>query len=375
MPSDQVPDSLHQNDGIPYSIETVSTEEALSSLEADWNRLSNAAKSPNIFVSFDWFCAWAKHVIHQEQPARIQPNILLLKKNRTVTGIVPLILRNVSRFGFHLRKLEFVTNHADYNDLVLGDDSESQTEAVVSFLAQSAAKWDVIDLRDLRDTGNTIAHIEGALVRAGLHYRLIPEDARCLYMPISGPWSETMKQKHLRFARRAYCSFEERSSEGFTVRVVDNPQLEAGLLERMIVVEAQKHVDGKLSLPVLGQYPEVFQALFNRLGPSGSVKVVLVEQRDRLVAWRLLYRCGDKLWDHLTAYDHSFSSLSPGTILICAAIDDGFANGLSEFDFLRGEESYKLRWTSKLRQNYRLLIWNRRWASRLRAAAYFKLRN
>jgi CelD/BcsL family acetyltransferase involved in cellulose biosynthesis len=156
--------------------------------------------------------------------------------------------------------------------------------------------------------------------------------------------------------------------------MVENPQAECGLLERLIAVEAQKHVGGKPSIPILGQYPEVFQALFDTLGPSGWITLGLVEQEQRLVAWRLFFRCGDRLWDYLTAYQHTFSSLSPGNLLICAAIDYGFANGLCEFDFLRGEESYKRRWTSQVRQNYRLLIWNRRWKSRLCASAYLKLR-
>ena len=374
MPFYHAEDSLDRSHSIPFAIESVLTEEGLPALEADWNRLSGNAISPNVFSTFDWFRSWMKSLRQEGQGSHVRPNVLLLKQDRAVAGIAPLVLRQPSRFGFSLRKLEFVTIHADYNDLVLGRNSEFETEAVIEHLARTAGQWEIADLRDLRDTGNTIARLERALVRARLHYRLLPENDRCPYLPIRGPWSETMPQKHLLDTRRAFRRFQEMAKEGFRVRFVEKPQLEPGLLERMIVVEAQKHVDGKLSIPVLGKYFEVFQTLFNTLGPSGWITVGLVEQEDRLVAWRLFYRCGDKLWDYLTAYDHTYANLSPGKVLIGSAIDHGFAKGLRELDFLRGEEAYKLRWTSGFKQNHRLLIWNRRLKSRFSASAYLKLR-
>jgi CelD/BcsL family acetyltransferase involved in cellulose biosynthesis len=99
-----------------------------------------------------------------------------------------------------------------------------------------------------------------------------------------------------------------------------------------------------------------------------------MEMGERPIAWRLGFRCGKKLWGFLTAYDHSFSRLSPGTMLVPAMIDYGFAHGYNEYDFMRGEESYKMRWTTSYHQNYRLLIWSRRWTSRVRAFIYLDLK-
>lgn len=360
--------------GSSYSIDTIISQGELSLVEDEWNQLSEFAAAPNVFTTFGWYQAWSERLIRDARPGRLRPHVLILKRNRGVAGICPLVCRRRSRLGLPIRKLEFVGNHADYNDLVLGDDVEGQTEAVVEYLSQTPKEWDLIDLRDVRDTGYSIARIESALLRVKLPYCLLPEQEQCPYMSIDGPWSEAAKRKHLRFARRAFGGFAEKANMGFKVRIVESPQQEPGLLERLIALEAQKHVGGKLSPPFLGRFPEVFQSLFDSLGPLDWITVVLVERGDQLVASRFLYRCGGKLWDYVTAYNHSYSSLSPGTVLICAAIDYGFTHGFDEFDFLRGEESYKLRWTSEFRRNYRLLIWNRRWMSRLLSSAYLKLR-
>ena len=173
--------------------------------------------------------------------------------------------------------------------------------------------------------------------------------------------------KHSRFIRRTLRKFAERAQEGFKIRVIEDPSREPELLQRMIDLEAQKYVGGKLSIPFLGRYADVFQSLFHTLGPQGRILVVVLECDDQLVAWNLLYRCGSKLWGYLTAYDHAYSDLSPGMILIPAVIDYGHANGFDELDFLKGEEAYKLRWATDFHRTYRMVIWNRRWASRLHA--------
>jgi hypothetical protein len=87
------------------------------------------------------------------------------------------------------------------------------------------------------------------------------------------------------------------------VGVTSQPQLEARLLDRVFAVEAQKRIDGQPLSPIIGKYREVFKSLFETLGPQGALVIVLVEKNNVLVAWRLLYRSGTKLWDYMTAYE------------------------------------------------------------------------
>jgi len=358
----------------PYCVELISTEEGVDALESDWNRLSACAESPNVFMTYSWFRTWLRRLICDDGRGQLLPNLLLIRQKEAVVGIAPLVRRIVTRPGFRRQKLEFATHHSDYNELVVGKDVRALTHAVMDYLASSARDWDLVDLKEMRDDGNRIADMEAAAASAKLPYRLFWEEDKCLYMPINAPWSTTRKEKHLRFARRACVGLEERSGEGFRVRVTGQPQLEKGLLDRIIAVESQKRIDGLPLPPIIGKYREVFQSLFDVLGPQGALIIVLVEKNEELVAWRFLYRCGTKLWDYMTAYDYAYSALSPGTVLICAAIDYGFSHGCDEFDFLRGMDTYKLRWTHEFRRNRRMILWNSRWLSKLFAASYVRHR-
>jgi CelD/BcsL family acetyltransferase involved in cellulose biosynthesis len=360
----------------PYSIEEIAAEEGLLSLKEDWDRLSEAAESPNVFMAFDWFRAWNRRYTQDDRSGR-RPSVLVLKKMGAVMGISPLVRRRVFRYGLGGQKLEFVGREADYHDLVLGSDPPGQCRAVIEHLAKTQDQWDLVDLRDLRDTRNILAEVENALSQARLTYRLLPEVERCPYLVIDAPWSvmaSRLSHSSRRLFRKQQLHLKRMGAEGLRIRIMENPQNEPGLMEKLIDLESQKHVQGEASPPVIGKYPEVFQELFNTLGPRQWFCIALMELRERLIAWQVWFRCGKKLWGYLTAYDRAYAHLSPGTMLVPAMIDYGFAHGYHECDFLRDEEAYKGRWSTSAHQSCWLRIWSRSWISRVHALIYLGLK-
>ena len=55
-------------------------------------------------------------------------------------------------------------------------------------------------------------------------------------------------------------------------------------------------------------------------------------------------------------------------------LDYAFQQGYREYDFLRGEEPYKLLWSTASHRTFRLLIWSKRRASRVRKLVYHDAR-
>jgi CelD/BcsL family acetyltransferase involved in cellulose biosynthesis len=352
-----------------YSIEPITTNEGLCGVEEDWHRLSETAGSPNVFTTFDWFRAWNQHFAGKDHGGRRQPQVLVLKRDGAVAGISPLIHRRASRFGLVVRKVEFLESPADYNDFVLGEDAAGQIEAVVNFLAQTQDEWDLVDLRDLRETGNAIALIERALSSTSLEYRILPE-ARCPYLAIDADWFgmvRKLSRRNRETIRRKQRRLESLSTGGLRVRFIENPGAEPGLLDSLIALESQKRIGGRPVPPLFARYPEVFRRIFDTLGPRRWICLAVMERGDRLLAWQVTFRCGKKLWLYSTAYDRSFSRFSLGALLVPAVLDYGFSHGYQEYDFLRGEEPYKMTWSTGCHETFRLLAWSPRWTSRMRA--------
>jgi len=354
------------------TVEPITTEEGLFRLEEDWNRLSETSTEPNVFMTYDWFRAWDQRFTPEDRGGR-RPNVLVLKKDGVIVGIAPLIYRRASRFGVAVRKLESVTL-ADYHDFALGNDLAGQSRAIADFLAEWQDHWDLVDLRDLRASGNTLTLIGAALSDAGLHYRALPEKDRCPYLPIGGDSAVIMEMLSGHVRRTLRKRMDRANALGLRVLIIENPQEEPGLLGKMIALEAQKRSGGKLAEPFIGKRREAFQSLFDTLGPRHWLYVALMELDDRPVAWQLGFRCGRRLWDYNKAYDHTFSRFAPGTLLVAALLDYGYSHGYEEYDFLRGEEPYKTVWSTGFHDRFRLLVWSKRWISRTRAFVYLDIK-
>jgi CelD/BcsL family acetyltransferase involved in cellulose biosynthesis len=71
---------------------------------------------------------------------------------------------------------------------------------------------------------------------------------------------------------------------------------------------------------------------------------------------------------YLGGFNPELSKYSLGTVLTGFAIRDAIDSGCDEFDFLRGNEPYKSRWTKESRMNSRLIVRRDGSSSRLAAS-------
>lgn len=357
-----------------YAVEIISDEAGLHTLEADWNRLSEHAEPHNAFATFGWFMAWTRHYAEQESDARFRPEVLVFWRDGAIAGVAPLVRRVTTRFGLSVRRLEFVTVHADYNQLVVGVTCAELMMALAEFLARTAEQWDVMDLRDLPDHEAGAGMAKSALVRAGLLFHAKVEKDRCPCLSLESGGAEQQMARLSGHVRRVLRKrYAHASNEGARVRIIEHPEAEPGLLQTMIALERDKHERSEFP-PFVAPRERVFADMFERLGPRGWLYVALLEKGGEPIAFQFGFRCGDKLWDYNKAYGRAHAKLAPGILLVLALFDYGFGHGFHEYDFLRGEEEYKLVWSTEIRSRSRVVVWNRRAGSRLKRLIYFELK-
>jgi CelD/BcsL family acetyltransferase involved in cellulose biosynthesis len=82
------------------------------------------------------------------------------------------------------------------------------------------------------------------------------------------------------------------------------------------------------------------------------------------------------LWDrgtvfcYLQGFDPAYASLSPGTQLMFAVIEEAQNQSFRKFDFLRGHESYKQHWRAEPQPTYRITINKPQLAERLKCGPH-----
>jgi len=87
---------------------------------------------------------------------------------------------------------------------------------------------------------------------------------------------------------------------------------------------------------------------------SGHLRLYVLDLDGEPVAALYCFAWGDRVSYYQGGFEPGLSKLSPGTVLTAYAVRRALEAGVGEFDFLRGEEEYKLRWTGALKR------WNSR---------------
>ncbi|QHI99877.1 GNAT family N-acetyltransferase [Xylophilus rhododendri] len=94
-----------------------------------------------------------------------------------------------------------------------------------------------------------------------------------------------------------------------------------------------------------------FRSFFDRLnstplqGVQAVVSALMLDGKPIATHWGL--RMGDTLYWLMPTYDEAWAKLSPGRVLMEAAIRRSIDDGLKVFDFTAGDEAYKFQWADR----------------------------
>src|SRR5262249_22789385 len=88
--------------------------------------------------------------------------IMALRDNGRLVALAPLCLLDARALGLRIRVVEpLVTGHADYRNLLIcrSQNRRRIVRAIIGWLYDRAADWDVIDLADLTSRDATTLHL------------------------------------------------------------------------------------------------------------------------------------------------------------------------------------------------------------------------
>lgn len=89
---------------------------------------------------------------------------------------------------------------------------------------------------------------------------------------------------------------------------------------------------------------------------DGVLRLYCMRVNDHSVAVIYSLFHGETVFCYLQGFDPAFSHLSPGTQLMFAVLEDAVRLGMRRFDFLRGEEAYKMHWRPRKDPTYRIEV-------------------
>lgn len=101
----------------------------------------------------------------------------------------------------------------------------------------------------------------------------------------------------------------------------------------------------------------VFHETAQSAQANGTLQLMFAEVAGQKAAALFNFDYQDRIWVYNSGLDPSaFGALSLGVVLTAKAIEHAIENGRSQFDFLRGNETYKYRFGAKDTEVYRITI-------------------
>ena len=340
------------------AIEAVAVETEVGAPDpAEWRALNQRARAGTMFLGPEWLLPWWKHFGEGRELATV-----CVREGGRLIGLMPLFLERVRLAGVEVRRLAFLGDGetgCDYLDALAEPGREREVlEHCLSKLVE--LPWDVCELDGvLREslTALQLAHrFPPGKPRSG-----VLRDARlrfvCPHIPLSGTWEQYLeglgRRENLR--RREKWLFRQ---PGVSIACARDVAGGAKAVEEFLALHRARWAveggsDGLSDLRHEAFHREASQ----ELARAGMLRMYTLYAARRPVAsvYGVVHR--DKFDYYQSGYDPNWASRSVGLVLLARTVQDAFAEGLREFDFLRGNEGYKGEWSRGERWTLRFRLW------------------
>ena len=323
------------------NIRRVSTFDA-PGLEDAWARLSAVSPRASLFSTYEWCRCWAETVGRRAEVA-----ILLFEDaGGQVIGLLPACIERTgpARWLKFLGRERVSGDHLDL--LCASDDHAACLDALVSYLDECGEHHGIV-LGELEHDSLTLARlVEWADRQLYSFHQREPRVVPYVHLPATFEDYLASLSTNMRYhVRRRRRDLAREPAAG--VELLRDADVVLGALDDLYALHEQRwRRDG---------YPGVFQQPAKREFMQRFCAVACAR------GWVRCYvliadgvRCGVLLAFHwrgtASYYQMGWAPdgplASPGVLLLAESIEQAIREGLDTYDFLRGDEEYKRKWTS-----------------------------
>jgi hypothetical protein len=276
-------------------------------------------------------------------------------------GLAPLV-RHKNRVS-GLRELAFLGTGeaaADHLDFVADDQQRSAvTIAICEYLRAHGEDWDVLRLTDIRQDSPTLGILQQQF--NGSFDCRESEGATCPYLPLEGSWQTYLDQKSSNFRQQTRSKRRkfERLPKARFLACQTTKQVEDAM-QRLFRFNPQRWASqGESSAFSSRAFQECHLDVARRFLSKGWLDLCCLQVEDEAVAVLYSFVFAGKVFYYNAGFDPRWSHYSLGRVLMAYHLESAFDRGLVEYDFLRGNHSYKYAWTSLSRCNRDVLVLQR----------------
>ncbi len=334
------------------AVAEVTDPAALARLAPAWRTLADRCPAATVFQTYEWNAAWWRHF--GGRPGRRLRVLCFRDAHGGLVGLAPM----VTSFwhGTPWRRLSLMgTGASDYLDVLAAAGWEDTVvEAFYAHLAQMHT-WHAADLHQLREGG--VLRARPPSLASGLDW-MDTEGEACPFLPLPADW-ETLTQSWGKKTRANIGYYTRSLSKLYEVEMgpVTQPEALDGELASLFLLHQrrwnQRWFPGVFGSRRVQQFHrDAARALLQR----GFLRLFTLKLDGETQAALYCFAFGDRICYYQGGFEPTLAKMSLGTVLTAHAIQTALGEGRAVFDFLRGDEPYKAKWTGNAARNVRRLL-------------------
>ncbi|MEO7687741.1 MAG: GNAT family N-acetyltransferase [Sphingomonas sp.] len=313
--------------------EILDRRDAIEAVVPEWRALLERSRCNRAFSGPTWYLAaldvWADQA----------PRVIVARRAGRIAGIFPLVWQPEDGTA------RFATRLSDYNDLVVANGDMAAARRMMIFARRHFPNLELNCIR--MDSNYALAAVEAPV--------LVEKKFICPFADLSSGYEGWFASRSPGFQRELALVLRRAARNGITARRLD-PERDAGVDPAAFFIEVQRARFGERSLFLRDPAAQAFvTAALAALWREGDVPLFGLWAGERLIGLNICMLGANSLGNWNAGFIGDFATFSPGMLMANAAVREACALGLAEFDYLRGVETYKLRWCSGQREIGRLV--------------------
>jgi hypothetical protein len=342
-------------------ITEISESSQFSELKHTWNEVLDRSKDNNAFLTWEFQSTFWDH-IKEEKKLRI----LLVEDQDKIIAIAPFReshyrFRNLLSYDV----LEPLTLGADYTGILLTEKKLECCSLILEHLAEKR-NWDFMYFFDLPENSELLELLRQVHPN-NQKFELISGKI-CPFISTSGSleaFTESLDSNFRKEMKRSMRNLEKDCGE-VQIKKYD----ELGSVEESMNIFFDLHQQRWTSREKTGVFAtqkvrEFFQQIAEQFAKNGWLSLYFLTIRGTPIAAQYGFEYRNKHYYVLSGFNVAYSKYGVGNLLTHKIIESCFERKIGEFDFLKGDEAYKFRWTSNYRRNFGVRITNNKFKSNI----------
>jgi CelD/BcsL family acetyltransferase involved in cellulose biosynthesis len=321
--------------------------DSLDGLRQSWNELAQKCPTSHPQYLYDWVEPWWR-LVGSRQRALFSVRVDL--GDRTF-AIAPLMLvRRRARGLVTLREVQWLASGtSDQEDIISAGPAREAGAAVADLLIRFRRSWDELHLECVPEASEAV---EGLLdgLRGGLNCTVSVKRAPSYYIDTSGgDWAAYLATTSKKFVRRDLPRVRRRLEELGELAIRHERGADVGDLMTVAAAIHRARQDelGRESGLADERYAAFVAEALEGLSRLGMLSVWTLQVGQDIGAYLIGFETGGVFYAWNMAHNPAYSTVSPGKVLWASAIQGCFEDKtISEFNMMRGDTDYKLKWTN-----------------------------